>query len=445
MGSEAKKKEKKISENGKMPKQRRRDRKWERLDNTANLFPAIAGEEMTNTYRWCVVFNDPIDPKALQEAVDILTPKIPGFNLRLRNGAFWFYLEEIHAPAPRVKEEAEYPCRLIHGNRNDQYMFRVTYFKNRINIECFHAIADGTGIIIFGKELVYQYLRCAHPDLREKYGDKLSPETFIGREDSFLKNFKKNYKIEYSTKRAYLLHGERLPYRAFGVTLGIISLKELKAMVKSKYDMTLNDYLVACFIYAIYKTAKGRASKKRPIKISVPVDLRPFFGSMTTKNFFCMVSAEFAPEKEDYTFEEVAKIIHDDLKKKITKENLESIFSFTVSYTQMFVAKIIPLFFKNMAMKIFYLKAAKSNTSTITNIGNMKLDSPYDEYVKFIYCFLPFSAGQRMKGTITSFKDTMVYAVGSAYKDTSVQREIYRQIANDGVNVTIETNGVFYE
>ena len=156
MGSEAKKKEKKISENGKMPKQRRRDRKWERLDNTANLFPAIAGEEMTNTYRWCVVFNDPIDPKALQEAVDILTPKIPGFNLRLRNGAFWFYLEEIHAPAPRVKEEAEYPCRLIHGNRNDQYMFRVTYFKNRINIECFHALADGTGIIIFGKELVYQ-------------------------------------------------------------------------------------------------------------------------------------------------------------------------------------------------------------------------------------------------------------------------------------------------
>ena len=154
MGSEAKKKEKKISENDKMPKQRRRDRKWERLDNTANLFPAIAGEEMTNTYRWCVVFNDPIDPKALQEAVDILTPKIPGFNLRLRNGAFWFYLEEIHAPAPRVKEEAEYPCRLIHGNRNDQYMFRVTYFKNRINLEVFHALTDGMGGISFLKELV---------------------------------------------------------------------------------------------------------------------------------------------------------------------------------------------------------------------------------------------------------------------------------------------------
>ena len=96
-------------------------------------------------------------------------------------------------------------------------------------------------------------------------------------------------------------------------------------------------------------------------------------------------------------------------------------------------------------MKIFYLKAAKSNTTTITNIGNLKLDSPYDEYVKFIYCFLPFSAGQRMKGTITSFKDTMVYTVVSAYKDTSVQREIFRQMASDGINVTIETNGVYYE
>ena len=79
--------------------------KWEKLDNTANIFPVIAGEQMTNTYRISVVLKEPIQQALLQEAVDIVTPKIPGFNLRLRSGFFWFYMEEKEKKAPRVKEE----------------------------------------------------------------------------------------------------------------------------------------------------------------------------------------------------------------------------------------------------------------------------------------------------------------------------------------------------
>ena len=68
--------------------------KWDKLDNTANLFPVIAGEKMTNTYRISVVLTEEIQPQLLQEALDIVTPKIPGFNLRLRSGMFWYYFEE---------------------------------------------------------------------------------------------------------------------------------------------------------------------------------------------------------------------------------------------------------------------------------------------------------------------------------------------------------------
>mgnify|MGYP001511768255 CR=1 FL=1 len=90
-------------------------------------------------------------------------------------------------------------------------MFRVTYYKYRINLEVFHVLTDGMGGINFLKELTYQYLRLAHPKLREKVGDSLNSDTSLNREDSFLKNYKHSSQKGYQTKRAYLLKGEKLP------------------------------------------------------------------------------------------------------------------------------------------------------------------------------------------------------------------------------------------
>ena len=44
--------------------------RWDKLDNTANLFPVIAGENMTNTYRISCVLKEEIDEALLQEALD---------------------------------------------------------------------------------------------------------------------------------------------------------------------------------------------------------------------------------------------------------------------------------------------------------------------------------------------------------------------------------------
>ena len=151
--------------------------KWDRLDNTANLFPVIAGESLTNTYRISATLTEEIDPELLQQALDIVTPKIPGFNLRLRHGVFWYYFEENGKKAPKVIEEHTYPCRFIQSTRNRSYLFRVTYYERRINLEVFHVLTDGMGGITFLRELVYQYLRLAHPELKEKLGDSLFMKT----------------------------------------------------------------------------------------------------------------------------------------------------------------------------------------------------------------------------------------------------------------------------
>lgn len=418
--------------------------KWDRLDNTANLFPVIAGERLTNTYRISAILTEDIDPELLQQAVDIVTPKIPGFNLRLRKGVFWYYFEENGKKAPTVREEDTYPCRFIHASRNRSYLFRVTYYGKRINVEAFHVLTDGMGIIAFLKEIVYQYLRLSHPELADKVSDGLSTETSLNRDDSFIANYKGSSKSVYKVKKAFLIKGERLPHDAFGLMHGYIDVAELKKISKEKYGISINEYLVACFIYAAYKENRGRITKDRPLRVAVPVNLRPFFDSITTKNFFVMVSAEFSPDNDtEYTFADICAVTHESLSSQINKEHLENIFSYNVSNEQMFIARAVPLFLKNIAIKFVYTKSALANTTTITNIGNITLHDEYMPYVDNIYAMIAFSKGQELKGLISSFKGKLCFTICSAWQDTNIQRRIFSQIAKDGGNVTIETNGVY--
>ncbi len=420
--------------------------KWDKLDNTAHLFPVIAGESMSNVYRISVTLTEEVQPKLLQEALERVLPWFDVFNVRIRSGVFWYYFETNQKPAPEVKEEYRYPCRYISPNRNRNYLFRVNYYKNRINLEVFHVLTDGMGGITFLKELTYQYLRLAHPELTEKLGDGLSSETSLNREDSYLENYKKGHKKPYKTERAYMVKGEKLDPLELGIMHGYMSVKELKK-VSAGYGVSINEYLVAAFLWSIYQDSLHGAKNRhgRPISSCVPVNLRPYFDSITMKNFFVIVSAVFKPEKENYTFEEVIKIVAESLRSQITRENLENLFAYNVSNEKNFILRAVPLFVKSLAMKYVYRTSALANTTTVTNIGNIQVREEYQAYIQQFSAFLSMSKGQNVKGTICSYKDRLVFTISSNLAETAVQRGFFQRLAQDGIAVQVETNGVYEE
>ena len=425
-------------------KKPQKDIRWERLDNTAHLFPAIAGENMSNVYRICVTLKERIDPELLQQALDMVLPKFDGFNLRMRKGVFWYYFEENGKKAPKVVEETNFPCRYIHANQNNNYLFQVTYYKYRINLEVFHVLTDGMGAINFLRELTYQYLRLRHPEIGNVMSDSLATHTSMNREDSFLKNYKQAAKSGYKKQKAYLIKGEKLGKGEFGVMHGYVDIPQLKGVCK-QYGVSINEYLVAVFAWSVYQECLKGMPSKLPIRVAVPVNLRPYFGSITTKNFFVMVSAEFHPAKDAYTFDEVLQIIRDSLRCQMNKENLEKLFSYNVSNEKLWIARAVPLSLKNLAMKHVYTTSALANTTTVTNIGNISIEEPYRPYVEMFLAFLAMSKGQDIKGTVCSYKDTLAFSFSYTLKDVSIQRCFFRKLAADGISVEIDSNGVNYE
>ena len=127
---------------------------WRKLDNSAKLFPSISNRKFSTVFRISGILNEEIKPDVLEISVNEALEKFISFKVKLRKGLFWYYLEA-NQKMPIIEEENNYPCKYINPNTNNNYLFKVTYFKNKINLDVFHSLTDGNSATRFFKEITY--------------------------------------------------------------------------------------------------------------------------------------------------------------------------------------------------------------------------------------------------------------------------------------------------
>ena len=123
-----------------------KDVTWRRLDNSAKIFPIASSKKYSSVFRLSAVLKEKINPKILKQSVNIVLKNLNSFKVKLKKGAFWYYFEENNKEVI-IEEEKEYPCKYIDPNTNNDYLFKVTYFENKINIDIFHSLTDGNSRI----------------------------------------------------------------------------------------------------------------------------------------------------------------------------------------------------------------------------------------------------------------------------------------------------------
>ncbi len=113
-----------------------------------------------------------------------------------------------------MEEEKDYPCKYIDGRENHNYLFKVTYFENKVNIDIFHSLTDGNSGTTFFKEIIYTYLELRHPEkLREE--DRSLKKIEYDSEDSYIKNYDKKAKSNASRKKSLCFEGRNNPIRSY--------------------------------------------------------------------------------------------------------------------------------------------------------------------------------------------------------------------------------------
>ena len=108
---------------------------WYKLDLSANVYPTLQRKNFSNVYRISLSLKENIQPDILQKALDMTLSRFPTFQVALRKGLFWRYLEANHRPGPFVQKDIENPCMPMHFKANNRYLIRIYYYEKRINLK----------------------------------------------------------------------------------------------------------------------------------------------------------------------------------------------------------------------------------------------------------------------------------------------------------------------
>lgn len=415
-------------------------KRWRRLDNTGKIFPLIANEHLSNVFRVSVTLKKDIVPELLQQALTDILPWFEGFQVKLKRGFFWYYFES-NKRTPFIEQESAYPCKYIDPKSNQLFLFRVSYYKKRINLEVFHALTDGLGAVNFIRELTYRYLSLVENRFQDSGPSGPSGECSTEVEDSYLTNYKKVEKRRYSSEDAYHLQGEYLTLDEENIIHGYVKMAQLKQVCKN-HGVSITKYLTACLIWAIYEEyLEGKPGKKH-IGVNLPVNLRAFFGSKTTANFFAVTGIDYTPNKEHASFEEILAEVSRQMDEKIVKEKLEETISYNVSNEKKWYVRIVPLLFKWMALNIIFRRNDRAHTITLSNIGPLKFEPEYQKEIEQCHLVIGVSKRQPMKCGVCAFDDEVIITFSSVFKDRRLQARFFGFLKKEGIEAGLEGNGL---
>ncbi len=414
---------------------------WYKLDNAAKIFPSVSSENATNVFRMTARLFENIVPELLQNAVERALEEMPTFRVKLHKGVFWYYFET-NFNKPVVKKEYTYPCSRIDRQTNNAFLFDVTYYGKNINLDIFHAISDGTGATEFLKRIIGYYLSLLYPEKVSTCRLMSEASSDIAKsEDSFMRVSKEAKMKSKSLVRpkCYNINSILTINNEIKVIKGVMPASQICAIAKEK-GVTVTALLASVLIYSIYMEDFRYYPKNKSIQICVPVNLRSIFGSDTSRNFFTTITLGINFFNNEYSLDDVIKAVSDELTNQIKKENLHSLLKFGVEMQEKPYLRFLPLFIKNIGLKIAFAKGEKGFTTVLSNLGRITLHESLEPFVERFELLMSPTLGNHIKTSVCSYKDNLVYCFTSNSEDTDIQKRFFTTFVKMGAEVTISTN-----
>ena len=399
---------------------------WLRLDNAGKIFPSTSGKRDTGVFRFSCELTEPVRQVSLQQALESTLDRFPHFLYVLRTGLFWYYLEA-GGLFPNVHEENTGVCSQLFYRNKRHLLFDVSYYHNRINLEVYHALTDGTGAMEFLKYLVCRYLAIVHPqEVNITLADDISSAPVSSQaEDSFKKYYQYMKKAKSDLPRwAYRLTG--MLSENYIVTEGLMSCHKALDLAKS-YQTTLTIFLSAVLLLAI-RQEMMLYEERKPVVITVPVNLRKYFPSETTRNFFgnIRIAYQFKDGKAD--LEEIIVSLKASFQRELTQKGLKRKIS---GYM------IAPLSFKNPCLRLARLFSNFGETMVVSNIGKVILPK---EILPFVQNMSVFASTTKLQACICSCKDVLSVGFSSRYEETGIQRNFFKMLSEKGLEIEVKSN-----
>ncbi len=412
--------------------------KWYPLETSAKVYPAIISPRQPSVFRLSCTFDSEIDPTILQTALNVTMKRYPSFSMTLKRGSFWFYFEELEQ-TPKLKPEENYPCQMVDPDEEDGFLFRVTWYKARVNLEIFHVIADGTAGMEFLKTLVYYYLLLSGEDVHpgeyvRTLPSKPTPEE---QENSFLRYYDPRIPSDRTDSPALHYSGTPLPQghlRATHIRTETASLLELAHAA----DVSVTEYLTAQLLRSFYDVMADLSDQDLPVKISVPINLRKIFPSETLRNFTYFANIGGLLSERDEPFQMTVQKIRSMLRSMCAPGSLISRINPNVSSEKNPLLRAAPLSLKQLVLReAHHILGDNLFTASFSNLGVIRLDDSMQKFIRGFDFGLSVSDRIPLNLSMCSFEGMAFMTFSSGIEERSVEKTFARKLGADGLRLQV--------
>ena len=423
---------------------RPRKLRWMGLDNAAKIYPAAQSRTWSNSFRLSATLSEPVQMDILQSALDVTARRFPSMAVRLCRGVFWYYLEEL-SEAPAIGEEKGYPLEQMRARDLHKCALKVIVYENRIAVELFHSLTDGNGGLVFLKTLIAEYLE-------QRYGVSVPAENGVldrreepseaEMEDSFVK-YKGNAALSRKDTDAFRLKGTKDPDGFITDTAFLLPVETVHREAK-KYGVSITAFLTAVLIRAAIEIQERHVPdvrKRKPVKILLPVNLRKMFPSESLRNFVLYMTPEICPDRGEYSFDEICRIVAFQMGIEITAKHMRAKFTTNVNSEIIPIIKIMPLFIKNIVMKsVFRAVGERKSTLTFSNLGMASVPEVMKQYVRRFDFVLSPQATSPYNSSAISYGDTLYFHFIRNSEEPELELQFHKVLQSLGITAKVESN-----
>ena len=403
---------------------------WYPLDHAAKIYPLSMSLKRMMVFRISGYLKDPVVPEILQMALTYTIKRFPYFATTLKSGFFWHYLDSTMRRYG-VKPETKLPCAVMRVNAGASPALRVVYYHNRVSVEFFHILTDGTGASIFLRTLLREYLRLLghHIPATDGVFDAAEPSEPQEWRDDFTIADRSRKAKGFMDKRALQLRGAIAFEQPSRVLHFNLSVEALRKKAKEK-GITITGLLMGYLMLAC-KEAAGPAGKKQKIQIQMPVNMRKFYPSNTMRNLYMYCSISMHPDSIT-TLDSILPEICRQMREGSRKENLDQ--TMHLSRRLVKLLRFVPLIIKRPIAYLIYGSLGDAVfTTTLSNIGSIPLPremSPFVEKFDFVLgapitnraCCAACSYGDRL--VLTGTKNTANHCFENALNRLLTEAEL---------------------
>ena len=404
---------------------------WYKVDNVAKVFLATVSKRDTKTLRVSCTLTEDIDPALLQEAVLSAIQDRPQVQMRIRRGLFWHYMENTDI-MPVVSQESGRICPPLYAPAESMLHYSVTYFGKRINLDMFHAITDGTGALEFLNIIVLDYLKLRYPGTLDGITIHSGASADDLSQDSYRQFFGgMGLKSVSSVRKAFHPGTLKLAYdqlQFFEIRMPVEQIlpkaKELK--------VSLTSYIGACWMMAIRDIMPPR-KRNVPVTMTLPVNLRNYYPSYTSRNFFNNVNITHVFDT-NITLDELARRFDAELKEMLTEENIKK--QMDSFETMEYVAPIraVPLFIKQIVVKHVKKLSDRKVSMVLSNLGKLE---PPEKVGERIDNYSTFCSSENLFSTMSTFNGVLTLGVSSPYQNTGAIKNFVRGLSDAGIDISV--------